>query len=104
MERENITILLGIWIRDDLNWSTNTMKICRAAYSKIPMLSKLKYVGVAKHELVNIYKMFIRSKMEYCSVVFHYGLTQEQSKKLENIQQLICETNFYLLSQILLSG
>ena len=33
-----------------------------------------------------IYKLFIRSVPEYCSVVFHTSLTNKQTKKMELIQ------------------
>ena len=56
-------------------------------YSRISMLSKLKYVGVCRKDLIEIYCLFVRSRAEYCSVAFHSSLTQEQSRKIENIQK-----------------
>ena len=50
------------------------------------MLSKLKYAGIKREDLLNIYKLFIRPLTEYCSVVFHSALTQAQSKKIELVQ------------------
>ena len=50
------------------------------------MLSKLKYAGIKRDDLLDIYKLFVRSTAEYCSVVFHKSLTKKQSKKLEVIQ------------------
>ena len=50
------------------------------------MLTKLKYAGIKRDDLIDIYKLFIRSTAEYCSVVFHTSLTQKQVKKLEVIQ------------------
>ena len=50
------------------------------------MLSRLKYAGISRDDLLSIYKLFIRSTAEYCSVVFHGALTQEQTKKIELIQ------------------
>ena len=50
------------------------------------MLSKLKYAGICRSDLILIYKLFIRSLMEYCSVTFHTALTIDQSKKLEGVQ------------------
>ena len=41
---------------------------------------------ICRDDLILIYKLFIRSVMEYCSVSFHTGLTNDQSKKLEGIQ------------------
>lgn len=51
------------------------------------MISKLKYVGVNREDLIQIYCLFIRSRTEYCSVVFHNSLTQAQEKKIEIIQK-----------------
>ena len=49
------------------------------------MIAKLKYVGVRTEDLIDIYKLFIRSCLEYCSVVYHSSLTVEQSMKLEDM-------------------
>ena len=51
------------------------------------MLSKLKYTGVKQEDLLDIYKLFIRSRAEYLSVVWHSSLTAAQSHKIENIQK-----------------
>ena len=37
--------------------------------------------------MIDIYVLFIRSVAEYCSVIFHSSLTQEQNLKLERIQK-----------------
>ena len=50
------------------------------------ILNKLKYAGINENDLLTIYKLFVRSVCEYCSVVFHSSLTQDQSDKLEAIQ------------------
>ena len=51
------------------------------------MLTKLKYVGVPIEDLIEIYCLFIRSAAEYCSAVFGTSLTQEQTRKLTNIER-----------------
>ena len=51
------------------------------------MLTKLRYVGVQTEDLIDVYKLFIRSIIEYCSVVYHSRLTEEQSNKLKRIQK-----------------
>ena len=51
------------------------------------MLTKLKYVGVRKEDLIEIYVLYIRSIAEYCSVAFHSSLTVEQSNQIERIQK-----------------
>ena len=42
--------LLGVQVRSDLSWSSNTAKICQAAYSRLWMLRRLKPVGATKAE------------------------------------------------------
>ena len=59
----------------------------KKAYSRLSMITKLKYVGVSQEDLINIYNLFIRSVTEYCSVSFHLSLTQKQSEKLERIKK-----------------
>ena len=82
-----MTKLLGVWICDDMSWSRNCQEICIKAYSRLSMLTKLKYVGVGVEDLLDVYILFIRSCAEYCSVAFHSSLTIEQSEKLERIQK-----------------
>ena len=54
------------------------------AYSRLSMLTRLKYVGTTIEDL---YFLFIRSFTEYCSLVYHSRMTTEQTKKLEQIQK-----------------
>ena len=87
LERKRSQKILGIQISDDLSWSIHCQDICRKAYSRMTMLTKLKYVGVRIEDLVDIYILYIRSVAEYCSVAFHSSLTLEQSNRLERIQK-----------------
>ena len=72
---------------DDLSWSRNCQEICIKAYSRLTMLTKLKYVGTSIEDLIDIYILYIRSVVEYCSVAFHSSLSQELSQKLERVQK-----------------
>ena len=88
LERIKVTKLLGVWISEDLSWSKNCKEICKKAYSKLSMITKLKYAGVSLDDLIEIYSLFIRSTAEYCSVVFHPSSTVEQTDKIEMIQRV----------------
>ena len=88
LERLNVTKLLGVWISEDMSWSRNCQEICRKAYSRLSMITKLKYAGAKVEDLLDIYVLFIRSITEYCGVAFHSSLTIEQSNKLEQIQKV----------------
>ena len=45
-------------------------------------------MGVPVEDLIHIYILYVRSLLEYCSVVWHSTLTGEMSQNLENVQKL----------------
>ena len=69
------------------------------------MLTKLKYAGVSRGDLLDIYTLYIRSRAEYCSVAFHSSLTVQQSASLEKIQstclKIILQDNYQSYSNAL---
>ena len=87
LDRIAVTQLVGVWISEDMSWTRNTKEICKKAYARLSLITKLKYVGVKRDDLLDIYILFIRSVTEYCAVVFHSSLTQEDNRKLEQIQK-----------------
>ena len=87
-DRKPVNKILGLWLTEDAgNWQKNTSEICKKAYGRVAMLTKLKYAWVCIEDLIEIYCLFVRSSAEYCAVVLHSSLTQEQSNKIENIQK-----------------
>ena len=88
IDRIEETKLVGVWITTWLDWEKNTKEICKKAYARMTMLTKLKYVGVPTYDLLDIYVLYIRSLLEYCSVVWHSTLTVEQSHQIENVQKI----------------
>ena len=88
IDQKSATKILGCWIDEDVGkWAINTKEIIKSAYSRISMLTKLKYTGVSIKDLIEIYCLFIRSRAEYMSVVWHSTLTVAQAQKIENIQK-----------------
>ena len=87
MERIQATKVLGVWVSENLSWAKNCQEICVKSYSRLSMLTKLKYAGTSIEDLIEIYILFIRSVTEYCSVAFHSSLTLEESNKLERVQK-----------------
>ena len=87
LERVPTMKMLGVWVSEDLTWSKNCQEICIKAYSRISMITKLKYVGVSIEDLLDIYILYIRSVAEYCSVAFHSSLSQADIVKIERIQK-----------------
>ena len=58
------TKLLGVIISDDLLWSANTSNIIKKAYKRMIILKKLYEFQVNIQDLIQIYKMYIRSILE----------------------------------------
>ena len=85
LEKVESIKLLGMHISQDLSWDRNCQEICRRAYSRLSLLTKLKYAGISTEDLIEVYILFIRSIIEYCAVVYHSSLTVKQSDKLESI-------------------
>ena len=80
--------LVGVWLTTCLDWDKNTREMCKKAYARMTMLTKLKYVGTPVYDLLDIYNLYIRSVLEYCCVVWHSTLTLQQSTNIENVQKL----------------
>ena len=94
LERVSEVRLLGVWFNEKLDWSTNTSDIVRKGYSRISILTKLKYVGTKPHDLVDVYKLKIRSVLEYCSSSYHSTLTQDQASAIESVQKTCLKVIF----------
>ena len=80
--------LVGVWLTTYLDWEKNTREMKKKAYARLTLLTKLKYVGTSTQDLVDVYSLYIRSILEYCSVVWHSTLTVQQATEIENVQKL----------------
>ena len=45
LERLSVTKIVGVWLQEDLGWEESTKQICKKAYARVAILSKLKYAG-----------------------------------------------------------
>ena len=86
MEGKKSIKLLGVWLDEDGSWTKNTQELCKKAYSRLGMLTKLRYAGVSTEDLITVYKLHIRSSLEYCGVAFHSSLSSQQAAALERCQ------------------
>ena len=86
LDRKEEQKILGLWMPTYLDQERNTQEMCKKAFARIQMLSKLKYIGTKICDLVTIYVMYIRCLLEYCSVVWHPALTESQRRDIELVQ------------------
>ena len=79
--------LLGIWLDDDMKWSTNTDYITKKAAKRLYLLRVLKNYGASKDDLKSFYCATIRSIVEYGAQIWHGNLTNEQHDAIDRIQK-----------------
>ena len=60
----------------------------KKANTRMLILHKLYGFNLPDDEMVNIYILFIRSIVEYCCVVWHNSITEEESNHIERVQKV----------------
>ena len=79
--------LLGTIITSDLKWSENTKELVRKANARMRILHKVAQYNAPKDDLVQIYKIYIRSILEQSCQVWHSSLTEQDTEDLERVQK-----------------
>ena len=79
--------LLGVMVRSDLSWSSNTNYIVKRANSKLWILRRLKKLGADEEDLKEIYIKQIRSILEFAVPVWHSSLTGLDRLEIERVQK-----------------
>ena len=82
IEMVEIIKLLGLLVRSDLSWSTNTNEMVRKAYRRLWIIKRLKKLGAKLGTLVDIYCKLMRSVLEYSVPVWNSGITNQQSSDI----------------------
>ena len=87
LETTDKTELFGTIITSDLKWHDNTKYIVKKANQKMRLLHKFSKFTRNKAHLIYIFKSQVRGNLEYCSTVWHSGLTEPDTKDIERIQK-----------------
>ena len=69
LEKIPATKLLVVWLTEELSWSRNCKDICMKAYSRLSLLTTLKYVCDKIEDLLDIYTLYFRIQ-EYYRILF----------------------------------
>ena len=59
IERQEYVQLLGVWLQPDGGWGKQVKELCKKAYRRMIFLTKLRYAGVCRKDLIHNYKQFI---------------------------------------------
>ena len=79
--------LLGLIIRSDGKWSSNTRNMIIKANKRLWILRRLKKMGAKDCDLVDVYTKQIRCILELAAPAWQGGLSQAEKFDLERIQQ-----------------
>ena len=79
--------LLGVIIRSDMKWRSNTDNMITKVNKKLWILRRLKYLGAKEIDLVDIYTKQIRSIVELAVPAWHGAITIAEQIDLERIQK-----------------
>ena len=79
--------LLGLTIRNDLNWQSNTDEMTVKANGRLWMIKRLKKLGASQADLKDTYCKQVRSILEFGVPAWNYGITKQQSSDIERVQK-----------------
>ena len=78
--------ILGVVIQEDLKWDAHINHICKLASRRVYLLKVLKQMPIPACDLVQIYKAYIQSILEYNSPLF-VGASKRCCSNLERIRK-----------------
>ena len=79
--------LLGLVLRNDLSWSSNTEYMTKKAYKKLWMVRRLKSQGANYDDLKDVYIKQVRSTLEFGVPVWNCGITKSEVSDIERVQK-----------------
>ena len=90
LEFVNEIKLLGLTIRSDMKWTSNTQNMIVKANKKLWMLRRLKSFGAREMDLVDVYSKQIRCILELAAPAWQGNITQAERNALERVQKCAC--------------
>ena len=85
------TRILGLIVRSDLKWVSNTQHMIRKANKKLWMVKRLKNLGANRNDLVDIFVKQIRSILEFGAPVWQSSITYQEKVDIERVQRNFCK-------------
>ena len=82
--------LLGLIIRSDLKWTSNTKNIIARASKRLWILRRLKHLGAREEDLLEVYIKQIRCLLELAVPAWQGSLSQAEKIDLERVQKTAC--------------
>ncbi len=83
MERVSSTKFLGLHIKVDLTWTTNTMSLSKKVQQRLHFLCRLKSVSLPTPILTTFYRRTIKSVLTSCFTVWYRNCSAADRKTLQ---------------------
>ena len=80
--------LLGVVVRSDMTWSSNTKQMLTKAYKRLWSMRRLKGMGATLEDLKDVYLKQVRSVLELAVPAWNGALTQTDGKDIERVKKL----------------
>ena len=87
LETQEEIKILGLIVRNDLSWRSNTDTMCKKAYSRLWMIKRLQRSGASLDDMIDVYIKQVRSVLEFGVQVWNGGLTKEEIMDIERVQK-----------------
>ena len=84
IDRVNSHRHLGLYLTSNLDWSLQVEQVCLKASRKLSVLRSVKLLNRKTLDL--LYKLTVRSVLDYALPVYHQNLKQTDIARLENLQ------------------
>ena len=75
---------LGLWLSSNLDWSKQVQSACIKANGKLAVLRSVKFLDRSTLDL--LYKLIVRSVLEYGMIVYYNNLKASQLSRLSQVQ------------------
>ena len=79
--------LLGLVIRSDMRWVSNTKNMVLKASKRLWILKRLKFLGARTSDLIEVYTKQIRCILELAAPAWQGGISQAEKQDIERIQK-----------------
>ena len=87
LEMKDKLKLLGVIIRSDLKWTSNTEEMVKKGYKRLWALRRLKGMGASLENLKDIFVKQVRSVLELAVPAWNAALTENDKKNIERVQK-----------------
>ena len=85
VERLSVYKILGVMVNSDLKWHDQMANISSKAGKRLRFMKQLRKAGISQDDLLYYYQSVVQPVLEYACPSWHFSLSKEQTKQLEDL-------------------